>query len=199
MQKSIYKNDYQKFLQLLREARLAAGLSQEEVAKRLRQTQSPAPANDHTDIVDCARNEQRQDAQPNPRRKTEDHVKATWISGLCELIANLGYRWNRYHDLHVPEVIAPPTPQFFTLNAVSTSPWSSLFQVINEVLVDQNSFHRKLTEFDGKTSNDKSFWEEPSNALALLFDFSSIVGLVGPIYNPICKEILEGDRFKLTS
>ena len=40
MQKSIYTNDYQKFLQLLREARLTAGLSQEEVAKRLRQTQS---------------------------------------------------------------------------------------------------------------------------------------------------------------
>jgi transcriptional regulator with XRE-family HTH domain len=40
MKKSIYSNEQQLFLQVLRKARQAAGLTQEEVAKRIRQTQS---------------------------------------------------------------------------------------------------------------------------------------------------------------
>lgn len=40
MEKSIYSKGYQKFLQLLRDAREAAELTQEDVAARLGQTQS---------------------------------------------------------------------------------------------------------------------------------------------------------------
>lgn len=40
MEKSIYSDDYRIFLQLLRQAREAADLTQEEVAERLGQTQS---------------------------------------------------------------------------------------------------------------------------------------------------------------
>jgi len=40
MKKSIYSNGYQLFLQILRNAREAAGLTQEEVAERIGQTQS---------------------------------------------------------------------------------------------------------------------------------------------------------------
>ena len=40
MEKSIYSKDYQQFLRTLRDARVAAELTQEEVAARLGQTQS---------------------------------------------------------------------------------------------------------------------------------------------------------------
>ena len=40
MEKSIYSKDYQQFLRLLRDARVAAELTQDEVAARLGQTQS---------------------------------------------------------------------------------------------------------------------------------------------------------------
>ena len=40
MTKTIYSREYRTFLQILRDARREAGLTQEELAKRLRQTQS---------------------------------------------------------------------------------------------------------------------------------------------------------------
>jgi transcriptional regulator with XRE-family HTH domain len=40
MEKSIYSNDYQTFLTLLRQVRKEAGLTQEELSSRLKQTQS---------------------------------------------------------------------------------------------------------------------------------------------------------------
>jgi transcriptional regulator with XRE-family HTH domain len=40
MTKTIYSREYKAFLKTLREARTSAGLTQEELAKRLRQTQS---------------------------------------------------------------------------------------------------------------------------------------------------------------
>ena len=53
MQKSLFSKDYECFLALLREARLKAGLTQEQLAERLKETQSL--------VSKCERGERRLD------------------------------------------------------------------------------------------------------------------------------------------
>ena len=53
MEKSIYSNDYARFLRQLRDTRKKAGMTQEQLAARLRQTQSF--------ISKCERGERRLD------------------------------------------------------------------------------------------------------------------------------------------